>query len=182
MPFNPYPSAEFFKITSKFGFINLSLNRYKIKPFSKILMSVSVRTFLLKLNTVWSLYTYIYIYIYIYIYHIILYMYIYMLWIFINVSSLRWGKGMYLYGKFLWGFFICLTTFFQKYFEWRSCIIFMKEVMSLTIVTMEIVKSQFFSYHSNSCFVQKKLYQKFEFDGLELPLEKIHWLNQCRFR
>ena len=70
-------------------------------------------------------------------------------------------------------FFICLTTFFQKYFEWRSCIIFMKEVMSLTIFTMEIVKSQFFSYHSNSCFVQKKLYQKFEFDGLELPLEKI---------
>ena len=70
-------------------------------------------------------------------------------------------------------FFICLTTFFQKYFEWRSCIIFMKEVMSLTIVTMEIVKSQFLSYHNNSCLVQKKLYQKFEFDGLELPLEKI---------
>ena len=181
MPFNPSPSAEFFKITSKFGFINLSLNRYKIKPFSKILMSVSVRTFLLKLNTVWSLYIYISYY--------IIYVYIYMLSIFINVStilqqssSLRWGKGMYLYGKFLWGFFICLTTFFQKYFEWRSCIIFMKEVMSLTIVTMEIVKSQFLSYHNNSCFVQKKLYQKFEFDGLELPLEKIDWLNQCRFR
>ena len=130
-----------------------------------------------------------YIYIYIYISYYIIYVYIYMLSIFINVStilqqssSLRWGKGMYLYGKFLWGFFICLTTFFQKYFEWRSCIIFMKEVMSLTIVTMEIVKSQFLSYHNNSCFVQKKLYQKFEFDGLELPLEKIDWLNQCRFR
>ena len=54
MPFSSYPSAKFLKVTSEFGFINhfFFCTKAKSKPFSRILISVSVRMFLLSLNSV----------------------------------------------------------------------------------------------------------------------------------
>ena len=47
----------------------------------------------------------------------------------------------------------------------------MNELMSLTMVTMDIVKSQFLSYN-NGCYEQKKPLSKLEFHELQLHLEK----------
>ena len=99
-----------------------------------------------------------------------------------NLRHYDGAKDIYLFDKFFWGFYICLTPCFQKYFRLTSCIIFMKELISLTTVTMEISKRQFLSYHSNGYYEEKKLYQKLEFCRFELPLQKLVWLSQCRLR
>ena len=62
-------------------------------------------------------------------------------------SSLHWGKGQ-LCLRILYLF----DSIFQRWFGLISCIIFMKEFVSLTIVAMEIGKRQFLSYHSNDCY------------------------------
>ena len=47
----------------------------------------------------------------------------------------------------------------------------MKEFISLTIVAMEIGKRQFFSYHCNGCYEEKKL------QNLNLLDSKYHFKN-----
>ena len=53
--------------------------------------------------------------------------------------------------------FLSVRLHFQRYFGMISCIVFMKEFISLTMVTMEIAKRQFISYHSNGCYEEKAL-------------------------
>ena len=69
---------------------------------------------------------------------------------------------------------MCLTPFFQTQFGLISCIIFMKELVSMTMVAMEIGKRQFLSYHSNGCYEEEKLCQKLESYRFKLPLQKLY--------
>ena len=48
-----------------------------------------------------------------------------------------------------------------------------KELVFLSMVTMEIGKIQFFTYHGNGCYEQKKLHQKLESYRYKLPLKKV---------
>ena len=57
----------------------------------------------------------------------------------------------------------------------KTCIIYMKEFISLTMVVMEIGKR-------HVCCKEKKLDQKLESYRFKLPLQKLGWLNQYRVR
>ena len=92
------------------------------------------------------------------------------------------AKDICLYDKFSWGFFIFLTPLFQWWFGLISCIIFMKEFISLTMVAIEIGKRQFLNYYSKGCNEEKKFHQKFEPSRFKLPLKELDLLDQCRVR
>ena len=48
-----------------------------------------------------------------------------------------------------------------------------KEFVFLTMVAMEKEKKQFFIYHSNRCYEQKRCHQAIESYRFKLPLKKI---------
>ena len=87
---------------------------------------------------------------------------------------------------------LCLTPFCQRYFGLTSCIIFMKEFISLTMVTIEIAKRQFLSYHSNGCYKEKGFIKNLNFidsnyqcktwpDWISLGWHKILQPRKCKF-
>lgn len=70
-------------------------------------------------------------------------------WLVLILLLLSAPYGIYLYDKFFWEFAICLTPFFEEYFGLISCIFFIKEIFTLKMVTMDVRKRHFLSYHNN---------------------------------
>ena len=54
-----------------------------------------------------------------------------------------------------------------------------KKLVFLSMVSMEIGKKQFLTYHSNGCYEQKMLHQKLESYRFKLALKKLDLFGQC---
>ena len=70
--------------------------------------------------------------------------------------------------------FICLTPFFKVYLGLISCLIGLKELVSLAVIAMETGK-HYFSYHSDGCKEDKMLNQKTKHFLHYTDLKKVHF-------
>ena len=103
------------------------------------------------------------------------------------------GKWIYTFWtNFLEDFFICFTTLSQKLFGLISCVIFLKEFISLRMVVIEMRKRQFLSYHNNGCYEKKSFFKNLDFvdlnchcknwlDWINAGSEKISQSKKCKF-
>ena len=101
-------------------------------------------------------------------------------------------KDIYVYDKFSWGFFNCLTPFFQRQFGLINCIIFIKEFISLSMIAIEIGKRQFLSYYSNGSYEEKRFIKNLNLidltyhcknlvDWISARWDQISQLRKCKF-
>ena len=88
-------------------------------------------------------------------------------------SPLQRGKRYVSLWQLFVRIFYLFDSIFQRYFGSISCIIFMKEFISHTMVATERGKRQFLSYYSNGCYEEEKLYQELESYRFKLPLQKL---------
>ena len=66
---------------------------------------------------------------------------------------------------------LSVGSIFSGTFWLISCTILMYEFVSVKMVAVETRKMQFFSYHGNACYVEKKLYEKLVSYRFKLPLK-----------
>ena len=92
----------------------------------------------------------------------------------------------------LWKMFLRIVYLFQSISSEITCIIFLKEFISLTIVAMEIEKMQFLGYHSHGCYEEKNFCKNLNFidsnhrckdwiDWITVGWDKISQPQKCKF-